>query len=105
MNFSDKVYELIKKIPSGRVTTYKALARKLNTKGYQAVGNSLNKNPCPIVAPCHRVIKTDGSIGGYKNGSKKKIQLLQKEGIKTEVNSNNLSKSKIANFEKYLKKF
>ena len=73
--FSDKVYALCKKIPKGKVTTYKIIAKKLKTKAYRAVGNALNKNKTPIKIPCHRVVSSDRSIGGYSKGVKKKIQL------------------------------
>lgn len=82
MNFNNKVYELVSRIPKGKVTTYKILAEKLgNINLARAVGNALNKNPNLIKTPCHRVIRSDSRIGGYKNGTKEKIKLLIKEGI------------------------
>lgn len=81
--FQKRVYNLVNKIPKGKVTTYKAIAKKLKSSP-RAVGKALNKNPWPIKIPCHRVIKSDGKIGGYKLGIKKKIELLKKEGIKIE---------------------
>ncbi|MBS3145637.1 MGMT family protein [Candidatus Woesearchaeota archaeon] len=81
MKFSDKVYRLCRKIPKGKVSTYKDIAHKLKTKAYRAVGNSLNKNPYKNV-PCHRVISSSGKLGGFAHGVKKKIELLKKEGIK-----------------------
>lgn len=80
-NFQKKVYYLVSKIPKGKITTYKTLAEKLKTSP-RAVGKVLNVNPWPIKIPCHRVIHTNGKIGGYKLGMKKKIELLKKEGIK-----------------------
>ena len=91
--FQEKVYKLCKKVPKGKVTTYKILAEKLNVKAYRAVGNALNKNPYAPRVPCHRVIKSTGEIGGFASGTRNKIKLLRKEGIKIE-------KGKI-NFEKY----
>lgn len=82
-DFSSKVLSLTKRIPKGKVTTYKAIAEKLNSKAYRAVGTALKNNKQPIVIPCHRVINSDGKLGAYcgiKN-SKKKAQLLKKEGI------------------------
>ncbi len=84
---ADRVYSLLKKIPAGKVTTYKDIARALNTKGYQAIGQILKKNPSAPLVPCHRVVKSDGTIGGYcgKTTGKKimlKKRLLEKEGIK-----------------------
>ena len=81
MKFDEKVLDLTKKIPRGKVTTYKEIARKLGTKAYRAVGNALNKNKDAPKVPCHRVIKSDGDIGGYSKGVNKKIRLLKKEGI------------------------
>ena len=82
MNFSEKVYKVISRIPRGKVSTYKAVARALNCKAYRAVGNALNKNPYPSnLVPCHRVIKTNGGIGGFARGIKAKIRMLRKEGV------------------------
>jgi len=96
--FSEKVLQLTRKIPKGKITTYKIIAKKLKTKAYRAVGNALNKNTKPIIIPCHRVIKTNGEIGGYGKGIKNKIKLLKSEGIKIKNN-------KIENFEKVLFRF
>jgi len=77
------VYETVKKIPKGKVLNYKQVAQLTGSpRAWRAVGNILNKNPDPKTIPCHRVIKSDGKIGGYKNGVKKKIALLKKEGLK-----------------------
>lgn len=89
-SFDEKCYEILKKIPKGRVVTYKQIAEKLKSKAYRAVGNAMNKNPYPGsekgFVPCHRVIKSDGSVGGYALGVKKKISMLKKEGVEV-VNS------------------
>ena len=82
MNFNERCYVILKKVPKGKVTTYKALAHALNSRAYRAVGNAMNKNPHAPQVPCHRVIKSDGSIGGFASGTKKKIKMLKKEGIK-----------------------
>lgn len=82
MKFKDKCYKLLKKVPKGKVVTYKEIARALNTRAYRAVGRAMKVNPNPIIVPCHRVIKSSGKIGGYAKGVKKKIQLLRNEGIK-----------------------
>lgn len=76
-----KVLELIKKIPGGKVSTYKAIALKLKMHP-RVVAKELGKNPHPIKIPCHRVVHKNGRIGGYKLGKKKKIELLKKEGVK-----------------------
>ncbi len=96
--FQKKVLSLTKKIPRGKITTYKIIAEKLNSKAYRAVGNVLNKNKTPIIIPCHRVVASNGSIGGYSQGIKKKILLLKKESI--EIKNN-----KIVDFKKKLHKF
>ena len=79
--FSERVYHIIKKVPRGKVTTYKAIAEALGTKAYRAVGNALNRNPNAPEVPCHRVVCSDGSIGGYSEGVNEKIKLLQKENV------------------------
>jgi O-6-methylguanine DNA methyltransferase len=81
--FYKKVWLETTKIPKGKVLTYKQLAQKIGfPKAYRLVGIALNKNPFAPVVPCHRVIKSDGSIGGYSKGIKQKIFLLKKEGVK-----------------------
>ena len=78
--FQEKVYNAVKKIPKGRVLTYKEVARLIgSSKAYRAVGNALNKNPFASV-PCHRVVRSDGEVGGYARGTKVKIKLLKREG-------------------------
>ena len=80
--FSQKVYEVVKKIPRGSVLTYKEVAKRAGSPGaFRAVGNILNKNYDPKI-PCHRVIRSDGKIGGYNRGAKKKKDILKKEGWK-----------------------
>lgn len=79
--FQNKVYEIVKKIPRGKVITYKEIAKAVNRpRAYRAVGNALNKNIDPTV-PCHRVIRSNGSPGGYRKGIKKKIELLKNEKV------------------------
>ena len=80
-SFQRKVYEVIKQIPLGKVLTYREVAKRIGyPKAYRAVGNALNENQDPKI-PCHRIIKSDGKVGGYNRGIKKKIVLLKKEGI------------------------
>ncbi len=93
-----KCYELLSQIPKGKVTTYKEIAQKLNSKAYRAVGTLIGKNPNAPKVPCHRVVSSNGSIGGYAFGVNKKIELLQKEGIK-------VKDSKVINFKKVIYKF
>ena len=91
MNFNEKCYQLLKRVPSGKVTTYKALANKLGTKAYRAVGNAMNKNPYAPEVPCHRVINSNGDIGGFAFGVDKKIKMLKSEGINIENNKIDLT--------------
>ena len=79
--FQEKVYSVVKRIPEGETITYKQIAKKLKTSP-RAVGQTLKKNKDYKNIPCHRVICSDGNIGGYNRGIKKKIQLLKKENIK-----------------------
>lgn len=69
------------KIPYGEVETYKSLAEKLGSHAYRAVGTALRKNPFPLIIPCHRVIKSDLTIGEYAGGSEMKKLLLKREGV------------------------
>ena len=79
--FQEKVYSVVKKIPKGRVSTYKNIARLVKKpRAYRAVGNVLNKNKNRKV-PCHRVIRSDGQIGGYRQEKKEKIRKLTQEGV------------------------
>ena len=83
--FEIQVWEEIKKIPKGSVKTYKEIASILGKpNSSRAVANACAKNPLIIEIPCHRVIRSDGFLGGYsgKGGVKKKKQLLIDEGLK-----------------------
>ena len=81
MNFNEKVWALTTHIPRGRVATYGEIARRLQSKGYRAVGNALNKNPLAPAVPCHRVVGSDGSLTGFAGGLAKKRQMLLAEGV------------------------
>lgn len=74
------------KIPCGDIETYKSLAEKLDSRAYRAVGTALARNPFPLVIPCHRVVKSDYSIGKYGGGSEMKKKILIKEGVKIKGN-------------------
>jgi len=80
-DFKRKVLEIVKDIPRGKTMTYKEVARKAkNPLAYKAVGNIMAKNFDPKI-PCHRVTKSDGSLGNYnRGGTVKKLALLRKEG-------------------------
>ena len=80
MTFKGKIHAVVKMIPKGQVLTYKDVAKMAGRpRAYRAVGNILNKNIDPKV-PCHRVIRSDGKIGGYRDGNAFKIRRLQEEG-------------------------
>jgi len=103
--FQNRVYKLCKKIPKGKISTYKIIAHKLRTKAYRAVGSALNKNPfgalgggrksCQrqhCLVPCHRVINSNGFVGGFASGTKRKIELLKREGVEIKNNKINTKK-------------
>lgn len=99
MNFNEKIWNLMDKIPRGKVATYKELARAAgNPNAARAAGNACNANPNAPKTPCHRVVSSDGRIGGYAHGVKRKIALLDGEGVKAKA-------GRIADFEKRLYKF
>ena len=78
----NEVYRLLLDIPSGRVSTYGDIAKTLgNPSASRVIGNILGKNPNPIKIPCHRVVLSNGKIGGYIHGVAKKRELLEKEGV------------------------
>lgn len=80
-DFQKRVCEVVRKIKRGQVLTYKEVAKKVGSPfAWRAVGNILSENKNSKI-PCHRVIRSDGKIGGYKEGQKKKIALLRREGI------------------------
>jgi len=98
-DFASKVYKKLKKVPKGRVTTYKDLAKAAGKeKAIRAVGNIMNKNPYAPQVPCHRVVKSDGSVGGFASGVEKKIEMLESEGVK-------FQSDKVINFKKIIFKF
>ena len=73
-------------IPEGKVTTYGLIAKKLNTRAYRAVGNACRRNPYAPKVPCHRVVKSDGSVGGFggKTSGKnveRKVKMLKRERV------------------------
>jgi len=79
MTFKEKVLKIVSQIPAGRVLTYQQVASKAGRpKAYRAVGNILSRNYNPHI-PCHRVIRSDGKLGGYNRGVRRKKQLLRIE--------------------------
>jgi methylated-DNA-[protein]-cysteine S-methyltransferase len=92
---AQKLYDLLAQIPKGKITTYKELAKKLGTKGYRAVGQIVGANPHAPKIPCHRVVRSDGGLGGYAFGIERKIEILKSEGVE-------ILDGKVVDFEKKL---
>jgi methylated-DNA-[protein]-cysteine S-methyltransferase len=79
-DFEKKVYAVVAKIPKGEVRSYKWVAARIGNPGAsRAVGNALNKNPFIGKVPCHRVIRSDGSVGGFARGTEEKRKMLKRE--------------------------
>jgi O-6-methylguanine DNA methyltransferase len=103
LNFDQKVWKLLEGIPEGKVTTYGLIAKKLNTKAYRAVGNACRRNPYAPRVPCHRVVRSDGSIGGFAGKSsgktvERKIKMLTREKVE-------IMRGKVVDLDKFLFKF
>ena len=79
--FDQRCYDLLLQIPKGKVTTYREIAHALGSKAYRAVGQAMNRNPKLMKIPCHRVVRSNGEVGGYAQGENEKIKLLLEEGI------------------------
>jgi len=81
-SFNEKCYAVLRKVPSGKVTTYGEIAKAVEVAGgARAVGNAMNKNPYAPAVPCHRCVKSDGGIGGFASGVREKIKMLKAEGV------------------------
>lgn len=81
VGFTRKVLKVTERIPFGKTMTYAQVAEKAGSpRGMRAAGNALGSNPIPIIVPCHRVLRSDGTVGGYGGGPDKKILLLELEG-------------------------
>ncbi len=93
-----RVYDLLKQVPRGKITTYKAIADKLGSKAYRMVGKIVGANQDFDNIACHRVVKNNGEVGGYVFGTDQKIALLESEGLK-------IKKNKIVNFNQKLYRF
>jgi len=99
LKIEEKLYRKLLEVPLGNVTTYGDLAKAINLKnGQRIVGQIMKKNQFPVIVPCHRVVKSDGTIGGYAYGIERKKYMLSKEGL--EINND-----KILNFKKNLFRF
>lgn len=95
--FTEKVYQYCKQIPRGKVTTYKELGKRLNTKAYQAIGQALKRNPYAPDVPCHRVVSSTGHLHGFQGKKnnytlKEKQRLLEKEGVEVRKKKVDLKK-------------
>ncbi|MGQ9639499.1 MAG: MGMT family protein [Candidatus Bathyarchaeia archaeon] len=103
MGFDEEVWSLLRKIPRGKVTTYKIIAEAMGSKAYRAVGNACRRNPYTPTVPCHRVVNSNGRVGGFGGKTsgrnvERKIQMLRREGVK-------VKNGKILNFREVLFKF
>jgi len=97
--FEKSVWQLLKRIPKGRVSTYSVIARALGKPlACRAVGNACNKNLLAPRVPCHRVVQSNGFVGGYSKSVKKKIALLAREGV-------NVKNNKVLEFKQRLFEF
>ncbi|MDC0153614.1 MGMT family protein [Nitrosopumilus sp.] len=99
MNIEQKVYKKLLDVPKGKITTYGDLAKAVGLKnGQRLIGKIMNKNPYPVLVPCHRVVMSTGKIGGYAYGEIVKMKMLSDEGIE-------ITNGKIESFDKNLFKF
>lgn len=99
MNLEQQVYKKLSEVPQGKVTTYGELAKVVGLKnGQRIIGQIMKKNPYPVIIPCHRVVKSDGKVGGYAYGEAIKSSMLKKEGIK-------IQDGKILDWDKKFYKF
>lgn len=81
MTFQERVWALTVRVPRGRVTTYGAIARRLRSRAYRAVGSAMHNNPYAPAVPCHRVVGADGGLTGFGGGLPAKARLLEAEGV------------------------
>ena len=80
--YQKRVWKKTRNIPYGKTETYKSIAHRLNHKGYRSIGQALSKNPLLVVIPCHRVLGSHGSLGGFSAGLELKKYLLSLEDVK-----------------------
>ncbi len=82
MNLEQRIFKKLLQVPKGQITTYGELSKAVGLKnGQRVVGKIMNKNPYPVIIPCHRVVMSTGKIGGYAYGEPVKTKLLNDEGI------------------------
>ena len=95
---TERIFKLLCEVPRGKVTTYGELAKAANSRAFRAVGQILNRNTNAPKVPCHRVVMSDGRIGGYAFGVSKKVDLLKSEGV-------SVSDGRVIDFERRLFRF
>jgi O-6-methylguanine DNA methyltransferase len=103
MNFDERVWKLMDRIPRGKVTTYGQIARKLKTKAYRAVGNACRNNPYAPRVPCHRVVRSDGTIGGF--GGKTSGKTVEEKTLLLREENVEVRNGRVVDFEKVLFRF
>lgn len=79
-DYEKKIWAALQTVPYGKTISYSQLAEKAGVKGARAVGNAVGRNPIPILIPCHRIIRSNGELGGFSPGLAYKIKLLSLEG-------------------------
>ena len=97
-SFRARCYRVLSQVPEGKVTTYREIAAALHSRASRAVGSAMAKNERLIEIPCHRVVRSDGTIGQYALGPEKKAELLLKEGVQ-------VKNGKVLNFRMHLHRF
>ena len=97
-DFRRRCYELLTRIPKGKVTTYREMAKALDSRAWRAVGSALAGNPDLGSVPCHRVVRSNGEIGEYAAGAGRKAQLLTDEGVR-------VANGKVVNLDEFLHRF
>ncbi len=78
---ANRCYQRLREVPAGALTTYRDLAHAVGSRAYRAIGQILHRNPYAPKVPCHRVIASDGQLGGFAGGVDKKQRMLRAEGI------------------------
>lgn len=78
-SFAHEVFKILSAIPAGSTLSYKDIGQALGTRAFRAVGQALGSNPLPFLIPCHRVVREDGSLGGFRDGVEVKKELLSLE--------------------------
>ena len=97
-DFRQRCYQVLQRVPPGKVTTYGAIAKALDSSACRAVGSAMANNQLLISIPCHRVVRSNGEIGEYALGREKKTALLEAEGV-------TISNGRIKDLDKYLHHF